>query len=436
MPKRKRLPTVPALEPDYTGIPGEEKLVVQKSNPLQTLSQTDITLSELKILDAYLSRIDSHKPEMRYVRFEKGELESILGVDRIRQEELEKRLKGLFKTVEITDVNKPKGFKLVALFEKADVTQDEETGLWQVDLICTASAMEYIFNIENLGYLRYRLGNVINLKSRYSYVLYLYLENNRFRKSWTVSLIELKRILNCNAETYSQFKRFNDLVLKPSYEEIHNKVDSLIYSYTPIRTGRKVTAIQFEIFEEVDYIETSEPERNESAEEKFERMVREYRNSEEMTEFAQAVDYEFDYSELEEILEILRRTDIYKDTVSNSKHYGRIFYLREMYKKFLYYCNHAESPIKNRFKYFTKMLEDEAYMDKNRHLKNRELEKKQERKDEERRAAYRKQKEFEAEQQRQKEFEAKQSQSDEEEPEPSKQDNKRAEQLKALGFNK
>ena len=65
MPKRKNLPKIP----DYTGIPTDEnKLMVQKSNPLQSLSETGMSLVEFKILDAYLSRINSHDEEKRYVR--------------------------------------------------------------------------------------------------------------------------------------------------------------------------------------------------------------------------------------------------------------------------------------------------------------------------------------------------------------------------------
>ena len=94
MPRRKKLPD----KPDYVGIPkDEDKLVVQKSNPLQSLSETNMSLAEFKILDAYLSRIDSHDEEKRYVRFEKGELEKILGVTKINQPDLEKRLKNLFR---------------------------------------------------------------------------------------------------------------------------------------------------------------------------------------------------------------------------------------------------------------------------------------------------------------------------------------------------
>lgn len=82
---------------------------VQKSNPLFSLWKSDLTLQEFKILDTYLSRIDSHNPEKRCVRFEKGEMESILGVTKINQKDLEERLKHLMGyIVELKDPNKKK----------------------------------------------------------------------------------------------------------------------------------------------------------------------------------------------------------------------------------------------------------------------------------------------------------------------------------------
>lgn len=245
MPRRKKLPKIP----DYTGIPNSEsKLVVQKSNPLQTLSETAMTLTELKILDAYLSKIDSHDEKKRYVRFEKGELERILGVSRILKDDLSKRLKNLFQVLTIKDKHKKHGFTMIALFEKAEAFQDED-GLWQVDLACTPSAMEYIFNIEVMGYLPYMLKNIIELTSRYSYILYLYLEQNSYRKSWTISINELKEMLRCTADTYKEYKRFNDLILKKCHKELNEKT-TLRYSYEPVKQGgkgRKYTSVRFTV---------------------------------------------------------------------------------------------------------------------------------------------------------------------------------------------
>ncbi|MBR1444033.1 MAG: replication initiation protein [Firmicutes bacterium] len=245
MPKRNHLPKYPS----YIGTPSEDKLNVQKSNPLQTLSETNMSLAEFKILDAYLSRIDSHNEEKRYVRFEKGELEKILGVERIREEDLSKRLRNLSQVVTIRDKHKERGFTDISLFEKAEAKQDNND-LWQVDLVCTPSAKEYIFNIENIGYLTYKLKDIIELTSRYSYVLYIYLDNRRKSKLsnvWEVSIDELKKKLNCTAERYEEYKHFNAEILKKCHNELEKKT-SMKFKYKAIKKfGRKYTHIEFSV---------------------------------------------------------------------------------------------------------------------------------------------------------------------------------------------
>lgn len=233
------------IEP-ITSLGSEDKLTIQKSLPLFALWRSDLTLAEFKILDTYLSRIDSHKPEKRTVVFEKGELEKILGVKRIRTEELDERLKHLGTPIRIDSTGKNKRFSRVSLFEKA-VAEQDDYGLWQVGLTASQSAMKYFFNIESLGYLRYKLRCIVSLTSRYTYITFIYLEANRFRKSWEVPLDELKEILACDKEeTYKQFKRFNDLILKKVQKEMHEKTECR-YDYEPIKKGRSVVAVRFAV---------------------------------------------------------------------------------------------------------------------------------------------------------------------------------------------
>lgn len=225
----------------------EDKLTVQKSLPLFALWRSELTLAEFKILDTYLSRIDSHKPDKRVVMFEKGELEKLLGVQKINNKELEERLKHLMgNVVKIPDMSDKKGFRLITLFEEA-VAEQDDYGLWQVKLECTQKAMKYIFNIENLGYLRYKLRCITSITSRYTYILFTYLEHNRYRKSWEIGLKELKELLACDKEeTYKEFKRFNDLILKKVQKEMHEKTECK-YTYEPIKKGRSVVAIRFTV---------------------------------------------------------------------------------------------------------------------------------------------------------------------------------------------
>lgn len=240
-----------------TGNEPENKLTVQKSIPLFALWRSDMTLAEFKILDTYLSRINSHEPEKRTVVFTKGELEGLLGVKRINKPDLTARLKGLGRFVELDKVNSKKTHQ-VALFEEAYGELDDN-GQWVVRLTCTPSAMKYIFNVEKIGYLRYKLRCIVNLTSRYTYILFTYLEHNRFRKSWEVEVDELRQILSCDKdESYSAFKVFNDRILKRCQKELLEKTECR-FEYEPIKSGRRVTGVRFTLETLADGIEPAIP---------------------------------------------------------------------------------------------------------------------------------------------------------------------------------
>ena len=230
--------------PRLQGLPSEQTLI-QKSAPLLSLWRSPLTLSEFKILDAYLARIDSHHPEKRWVRFSKGELESILGIQKINAADLAKRIDHLAVMVEIDNPTITGGFDKVALFERAVCEQDAD-GIWNVDLCCTPSAMKYIFNIENLGYLRYKLQSIIHLSSRYSYLLFLYLERNRFRIEWDEGLEDLRNYLGCTGEVYMKYKVFNYSILKRCRQELEEKTHCK-FSYKPIRRGKRVECVHFKV---------------------------------------------------------------------------------------------------------------------------------------------------------------------------------------------
>lgn len=346
MPRRNKLPKTP----DYEGIPLKtNNMLVQKSNPLQSLSDTGLSLVEFKILDAYLARIDSHNPNARYVRFEKGELEQLLGVTRIPKDDLSKRIDNLFQVITIRDENKPKKFTKIALFVKAECEQDEN-GQWQIDLACSAEAMEYIFNVENIGYLRYRLKNVVDLTSRYSYILYLYLENNRFRKTWTISVEELKTLLRCTGASYNKFKVFNDRVLKPCYKELNEKT-SIKYSYETIKTGRKVTKIKFTVETVPELIEHSKTDVLMKDQLSFEDIDIDYGSELHNLLGSAACDNEFTPEQITVICDLILKI------IPEQNNMKRCDYLISLMHKMNYY--QTQKPINNRFNYLVSMLKKE-----------------------------------------------------------------------------
>lgn len=224
-----------------------DNMLVQKSKPLTALWQSDLTLGEFKILDAFLARIDSHVPEKRAVIFTKKELENLFGVVKLKPHVLEERLTHLMgHVVKITDEDERDGFRAITLFEEA-VAKKNDSGVWTISLECTQKAMKYFFNIDNIGYFKYKLKTVLSLKSRSAYIMYMYLEDNKYRGSFEIDVNDLKKMLGLqDKEAYKEYYRFNELVLNKIHEEITTKTDCR-YSYKGIRSGGTTKTIRFTI---------------------------------------------------------------------------------------------------------------------------------------------------------------------------------------------
>ncbi len=364
MPKRKSLPKIEGAGKSISDG------LIQKTRPLLTLSNSNLTLPEFKLLDLYLARINSHNPDVRTVELERGELEKALGITKINRKDLLKRLKGMYQSVEL--VNEENRIKTTVLFEEADAERDVNSGLWTITLTCTKRAMKYIFNVENIGYLRYRLKCVLDLTSRYSYVLFLYLLDNRFRGNgtWVISLSELKALLNCTADAYGEYKRFNDLVLKKCHKEITEKTD-LKFTYKSLRKGRTVDRVEFTVEHINDYIEDkSEPPvqiEGQITADSLEPLYSEDDYTEKRYEFlAEACDLTFSETEVavlnELLLKLQEAAKIENKGNREDKELSRYHYMQQKYKELKMYEQRKLSegkPIKDRFAYIRKMLEKE-----------------------------------------------------------------------------
>lgn len=326
------------------GLPDDSKLTVQKSTPLMALWRSELSLAEFKILDGYLARIDSHKPERRRVRFEKGQLEKMLGVTKINHPELEERLKHLMgSVVKIPDSSLKRGFKLCTLFEEAEAEQDDN-GLWQISLECTSKAMKYFFGIENLGYLRYKLRCITSLQSRYSYILFCYLEQNRFRREWSIGVDELKKILNCDEDpTYSEFKYFNKQVLKRCSIELNKKTECH-FKYETEKKGRSVHSIRFTVFP-LRQIADTETEKQDVPEWKR-------AQQDELSFMGEALDHTFTPEQMTVIMSLVREIDIpEQDGIDRARY-------RFLQRQWAIIQMHDQvKPIRNKFLYLKKMLE-------------------------------------------------------------------------------
>ena len=217
--------------------------IVQKCRPLSLLRRVPFTQGELRILEAYLSQINSHEPDRREVIFTKAEFEGLLGLGRTNLAVLKKHTKGLLQKV--VEVPLDGGYLQFILFDEAECDKDE-FGVPTIRLHCTEKAKRLFFEIDQLGYLRYEVRYALSLNRQSSYWLYFEVLRERYRGEWTVPLAKLRdeRLYLKDNESYKQFKFFKRDVLDPAVKEINEKTDCYI-EYEPIKRGRAVTAIKF-----------------------------------------------------------------------------------------------------------------------------------------------------------------------------------------------
>lgn len=347
---------------------------VQKSNLLLTelkKSGNKLTISDLKLIEVYLSKINSHRPNEREVSFTQSELQEIYGVN-IFFSRLKKSVDALHHlTVSvINEDNKINTAETINLFEYSKIDYDE-SGVQKIHLKCSESAMRYLFNIEKIGYLEYKLRNVIHLNSRYSFDLFMYLLKNKFRSTWKVNINDLISVLKC---PYDDYTTINKHILKPCQKEINEKT-SLKFEYTNIRRGldRSTKEIVFDVLSWGDLPqvlmeqaqEQEEPKQIVTqAEEKPYMDIQPATDSEEPQEeipehiafLCESVDNSFTTLQMKLILATISNMDIPPSQFG--REVAQFDFLRKKYLQLQ--ITEQQTTIKNRFSYFLKMIENDA----------------------------------------------------------------------------
>lgn len=341
----------------------DQRYWVQKSDPLVLMRSVPFSLGELKVLDTYISRINVADDSRTTVTFTKDEYEKLMGISKINAEVLKKHAEGLLGKI-VTLEMPNKSFLKFVLFTAAYYHLDDY-GVPVIELSCSPQAKDLFFCIGKYHYFKYALENVINLTHKASYLLYIYVLHNRYRGEWELSLDELRNdVLDCKEqESYQEYKIFKNRVFDPAVKEVNKKTDCH-FEYEAIRRGRKVAQIKFIYHSQqllVDDVANSIPVENDESEIDWEQFY----GSEQLAILAEGCAYEFNKEEMEQISRVLVRIHIPKDQMSGSQIFGKQFYLREKYaalnaeaaKK----AKNNEKPIRNRFKYFLQMLEDDAF---------------------------------------------------------------------------
>lgn len=105
-------------------------------------------------------------------------------------------------------------------------------------------SLKYLFLELKEKFTSYQLENVVRLNSVYSIRIYELLKQYERLRKRELTLEELRHFLAIEPTKYKQYGHFKSKVLAIAQKEINNKTD-IHFEFVEIKTGRKVTSIEF-----------------------------------------------------------------------------------------------------------------------------------------------------------------------------------------------
>ena len=115
-----------------------------------------------------------------------------------------------------------------------------------VEIEISQKVLPLLLNLINGEFTKYKLVNVLQFKSKFSLRLFELLKQYERIKKRTFKTSELRQMLGIDENEYKRWSDFKLKVLETATKEINKKTDIKI-KYTPKKTGRKYTHIEFEI---------------------------------------------------------------------------------------------------------------------------------------------------------------------------------------------
>jgi len=227
--------------------------LVEKKNILNQIRKNNMTLQELRLFSIYLAKINARDISTRIVRFT---LENFCQIMEIKVNPVqieENTIHLLQQIVKIPNEDGTRGFTAVQLFKHCKLTQNDETGQWFFEIAAHDEALPYMFDFKE-RYFTYELWNILRLKSSNQLRMYEILKQYEKLGKRRLVLEELRALLNIAPNEYPRWSDFKKRVLDSCQQALAEYTD-ITFTYEPIRTGHRFTAIIFFIHKNENYVD-------------------------------------------------------------------------------------------------------------------------------------------------------------------------------------
>lgn len=215
----------------------KSKYLVEKSNVLNTLSTSDMSLNELRFFLMYLSKINAREVASRKVRINIKDFENLFNIE-LNTTLFDNQIKKIMsRVIEIKENGKKKYLTLYSCFEW-DINQPKV-----LEISCNDMVLPYLFELKK-NYTTYMIESISKLNSVSKIRLYEICKQYEKIEFIKIDLRDLQEMLGCT--TYPEFRYFKKNTLDTAIRDI-NKYTDISVSYEKILSCRKVVALRFVI---------------------------------------------------------------------------------------------------------------------------------------------------------------------------------------------
>lgn len=203
---------------------------------------------EQKLLATLISEIQLDDKDFKEYHLDIREVGEFIGLDynAVYERLSDVAIKLLDKKIFLEEIN-DKGKKIffaTSLISSAKHEEGSGTLIIKID----PDLKPYLLAIkgEETPFTKYIIKNILKLNGSYAIRLYEILKQWEKARVKMFETQHLKEMLGAEAESYNRFDNFERVVLKPAKIEINNHTDLFII-YRKVKTGRRISHIEFEI---------------------------------------------------------------------------------------------------------------------------------------------------------------------------------------------
>jgi len=220
----------------------QPSIVIYDNNYMEALYQTDYLAKKIMIAASLRCGNMDWKPEGCEIIISSNELRELSGVTRNSLKHLEHAIKKLVKT-DIT-IRDPKDSNHWLVFNYLPRGEYEKGTL---SLLINREMKPFIQDLQK-NFTQYHIENIKPLKSGYSIRIFELLKMSAYKGKYRVEIDALKKMFGI-AEKYKDYSHLKARVLEPAKKELKEHCE-IYFEYKEIKTGNKVTGIEFEIFKQ------------------------------------------------------------------------------------------------------------------------------------------------------------------------------------------